>query len=117
MSVSRIDSDGDWTFGQNKGNYISGSAQIAQNVVTGIRSYKNDWFLNTDHGIDWFNILGTRSNETTIKRELERVVLETVGVKSIEKLDIVVNTKREATITIEYTDIYNVSFAKEIGLV
>lgn len=116
MSVSKVDTEGDWTFGQNQGNYISKSAQIAQNVVTGLRSFKNDWLLDTDHGIDWFSILGNRNNEKTIRREIERMVLETPGVKSIEKLDIMTSSDREATIYLSYTDIYNESFSEQIGL-
>ena len=116
MSVRKLTTDGDWTWGQGRANYISNSAEIAQNVSTRIKSFKNDWFLDTGKNIDWFAILGNYATEQTMRREIERVTIETDGVKSIEKLDIVVGTDRKATINIEYTDIYNKSFRNEIGL-
>jgi len=116
MSVRKLDSGGDWTFGQGRANYLTKSDEIAQNVQTRIRSFKNNWFLDTDANIDWFAILGNYNNEQTIRREVERVTLETFGVKSIENIDIVTNDSRKATINLAYTDIFNESFLSEIGI-
>lgn len=116
MSVRALDSNGDWTFGQGRANYKTKSNEIAQNVVTRLRSFKNNWFLDTDANIDWFSILGNYNNEQTIRREIERVTIETDGVKSIEKIEILVDSSRKATISLEYTDIFEESFVKEIGL-
>lgn len=116
MSVRALDSDHDWKWGNGKGNYISKSAEIAQNVKTRILSFKNDWVLDTSVHIDWFAILGNYSNEATIRREVERVTLETLGVKSLDSLEITTDDARNAEITIGYTDIYNESFLLEIGL-
>jgi len=116
MSVRALSAD-DWTFGNGRANYLTKSKEIAQNVKTRLRSFKNNWFLDTDANIDWFAILGNYSNEQTIRREVERVTLETIGVKSIEKIEILTDDARNASIKLEYTDIFDESFQTEIGLI
>lgn len=104
MSVSRITDDGDWTWGQ----YVRGSKEVSQNVVTRIKSFKNDWFLDTDFGIDWFNILGNKSNEETIKNELNRVTANTDGVRVIKNIELDLNRQsRVASVIINYVDVFD----------
>lgn len=105
MRVSRLDSGKDWTFGKGPANYAINSEAIRQNVETRLLSFANDWFLDVTLNIDWFNILGNRNNEQTIKNEVTRVVLETEGVLTLDKYEIVVS-EREATIKIKFTDIF-----------
>jgi hypothetical protein len=116
MKVRRLDENGDWIFGQSLANYITKSAMVQQNVVTRIKSFKNDWFLDVDAGIDWWNILGSKNNEKTILRELERVILGTEGIRTIERLRIDGINKRDASITIIATDIYDQTFTENIGI-
>lgn len=108
MSVSRLDSDGDWTFGQGLAGYISGSNEIKQNVVTRIKSFKNDWFLDTDAEIDWFNLLSNRNTEESTKAQLSKTVLDTIGVNTLDSLFFQIDRQeRTAIIQLSYTDIYN----------
>lgn len=107
MSVSRLDSDGDWTFGQGVAGYISGSDEIKQNVVTRIKSFKNDWFLDTDAEIDWFNLLSNRNTEESTKAQLSKTVLDTIGVNTLDSLFFQIDRQeRKAIIQLSYTDIY-----------
>lgn len=117
MKVSRLDSDGDWTFGRGRANYISKSEAVRQNVATRLKSFKNDWFLDIDQGIDWINLLGRKGTEDQILREVERVTLETDGVMRVENIEIISdNTSRTATINYKITTIYDTSFEDEIGI-
>jgi Tfp pilus assembly protein FimT len=104
MRVSRLISD-DWAFGKGKANYAANSEAIRQNVKTRLRSFTNDWFLDVTKHIDWFNILGSKNNEETIKNEVTRVVLETEGVLTLDGYELT-STKREATINIKFTDVF-----------
>jgi hypothetical protein len=107
MSVSRLDSNGDWTFGQGLAGYISGSSEIKQNVVTRIQSFKNDWFLDTGAEIDWFNLLGNRNTEESTRAQLSKAVLDTVGVNTLDSLSFEIDRQnRQANIQLSYTDIY-----------
>ena len=118
MSVSRLDENGDWTFGQGLANYVRNSEEVSQSLVTRLKSFANDWFLDTRAEIDWFNILGNKNNEEIILREVERVARETDGVKTIDALQAAVNREdRTARIDISYTDIFNQSFQREIGVI
>lgn len=116
MKVRRIDADGDWTFGQGLANYITKAPMVRQNVVTRIKSFKFDWFLDVDAEIDWFNILGSKNNEKIILTEIERVTLATEGVRTIDRLRINSITKRDASIELIFTTIHDETFTEQIGI-
>jgi hypothetical protein len=61
MSTRALTSSGDWTFGAGAGNYLSGNAEVAQNISTRLKMFLNDCFFATDQGLDWFNLLGSKS--------------------------------------------------------
>jgi hypothetical protein len=117
MRVSAIDIDGDWTFGRGFANYKKDSSAISQSVVTRLRSFTDDWFLNVSAGVDWFNLLGSRNNETRVLRAIERTVLQTNGVIRIDRLRIVKRDQdRRVTINLTYTDVFNQSTADILEL-
>jgi len=116
MSVRKIDEDSDWTFGQGLGNYITKDNEIAQNVVTRIKSFKNDYFLDNTQNIDWLNILGVKNNESLIINEVRKVVQQTDGIQRVNDVSLLANNKRDATIQIDYDTIYNKNILKEVGI-
>jgi len=116
MTVRALDSNGDWTFGRSKAQLLSRSDEVAQNVVTRIKSFKDDWFLDIEAEIDWFTILGIKNNEQAIVDEISRVVLETEYVKRLVSVEVLSNVNRNATIQVEYVDIWDNKFLKEIAL-
>jgi len=107
MKVRRLTSDGDMTFGQGLANFATGSEAIRQNVVTRIKCFKNDWFLNTSEHIDWFNILGTKNNKNIILSEILRVTKETYGVIKVTKIELESESERNAIINLNFTTIYD----------
>jgi hypothetical protein len=116
MSVSGLTAAGDWRFGQGKAVYIKRSDEIAQNVVTRIRSFTNDWFPDVNDGLAWFEMLGSKGQRARILRELEQTVLRTEGVRTIEKLDIADLTARNATIEISYRDIFDRRLTRSVSV-
>lgn len=117
MRVSGLTSGGDWTFGRGKANYIAKAEAVRQNVQTRLRSFKNDYFADVEHGGDWFVIFGNRNNETQILREVERIVLQTEGVRSIDKLEIISrDANRHVTIELKYTDLFDQTFVEQVAL-
>ncbi|MCV0420122.1 MAG: hypothetical protein K5804_17915 [Microbacterium sp.] len=90
---------------------------MRQNVVTRLKSFTSDWFLDTDANIDWIDLLGRRGTREEILRDVERVTLATEGVTTITKLDIEVKTSsREASIMLAFGTIFDVDFEEEIGI-
>lgn len=109
MRVSGLDRNGDWRFGRGRAVYLQDSAAIAQNVVTRLRSFQRDWFLDIGAGIDWITLLGRRNSRNRITREVERVVLDTEGVLRLTGLNVSHDTQaRRAIITVSYEDIFGV---------
>lgn len=110
MRVARIDKNSDWTFGRGKANYLRQSKAIAQNVKTRLRSFERDWVHNVAHGIDWVNLLGNLGTERRILRAVERTVLQTEGVVSVSRVEIIQrNANRGVTIEFDYKDVFNES--------
>jgi len=112
MKVSKITADGDWSFGKGRANYATNTDAVRQNVVTRIRSFTNDWYADINHGINWFGLLGSKSNEQSILRAIEKIVLETPGVSTITVLRILgVDKNRPATIELNFTTLFQQSVA------
>ena len=117
MRVRAIDKNGDWTFGHSRNNYKTGIEAVKQNVVTRIKSFKNDWFLDGEANIDWWNILGRTSNETIIKNQVYQTVITTYGVTSIKKIEIKSDSlTRKAQIFIKIGTIYDEDVQIELGV-
>ena len=107
MSVRKLDKNGDWTFGQGLGNYIKNDDEIVQNVTTRVKSFKNDYFLDTEQYIDWLNDLAFKGNEDLIISNIRRVVAETNGILRVNDVSLLNNTNRNATININFDTINN----------
>ena len=103
MRVRAIDNEGDWLLGHK-----ADSAAIAQNVKTQILSLYNDWFLDFENGVRWFNYLSKNPNTDKMRDEIKRQILSVEGVSSLEILNININ-ERKATIEVQYRDIYDES--------
>jgi hypothetical protein len=108
VRVRALDSNDDWTFGKGRANYLTGTRAIAQNVKTRLRSFKNDWFLDVDHGVDWFELLGNLGTQRRLVRAVEKTVLETEGVVTVSRIEVIrIDVNRKATIEVDYKDVYN----------
>lgn len=116
MSVRALDKNGDWTFGRSKAQLLTKTDEVKQNIATRIKSFKNDWFLDVDAEIDWFNILSIKNNKSVIISEIERVTLATKNVKQVLNVEIVNVKGRSATIKVEALDIWDIRFLEEIAL-
>jgi hypothetical protein len=107
MRVRRLDAGGDWSFGSGRNSYANGSEAIAQCVKTRLLSLHNDWFLNRDDGIKWFNYLRKNPDLRAMEVELKSTVLKTFGVDTLLSFDIKIpEGMRTAVITVVYLDIY-----------
>lgn len=116
MKVRQLDKNGDWTFGNSQNNYINKKEALKQNVVTRIKSCKNDWFLDSEANIGWWDILGIKNNEGIIKNQVYNTVVATYGITSIKNIDIQIDSvTRKATIKIDLKTIYD-DVSLEVGV-
>ncbi|MGE9550436.1 hypothetical protein ACQPT2_04255 [Erwinia amylovora] len=107
MRTRRLDGNGDWTFGRGKASYASKSECVRQKVATRLRSFKQDWFLNQDHGSDWLGNMARRGTRVKLESDMRSCILETDGVKTLTAFATqYVPKTRKLTVTATFTDIY-----------
>ena len=110
MRVSGLDKNLDWRFGKGRAAYKTNAKAIEQNVLTRLRSFLGDWYLDTEIGIDWLKLLGNLGTEKRILRSVESTVMQTEGVLSIQELKIIgQDSSRGVKIRIRYTDVFGAS--------
>jgi hypothetical protein len=118
MRVAGLTAAGDWRFGKGRAVYLRRSEAIRQSVVTRLRSFVDDWFADIDAGLPWIEMLGTRNNETRILREIERTVLQTEGVRSIQRLRLTgIDQDRGATIELSIVDIFDQRLDETVSVI
>jgi hypothetical protein len=115
MRVRRNTPTGDWAYGRSLRDYATGEEAIRQNLVTRIKSFQFDWYLDTSAHVDWFDLLGRKGTQEEIKREVERVAIATDGVVKVDKLELI-KLNRQATIHMEVTTIFNRQLAIDLGI-
>tara|TARA_Y100001963_G_scaffold17759_1_gene21922 strand:- start:19761 stop:20111 length:351 start_codon:yes stop_codon:yes gene_type:complete len=97
MTVRAIDQNNDWTFGKGKNNYKFGVAEIAQNIKTRLQSFLGDCFFETNAGIDWFNLLGSKS-VLKLRLQVSAVILNTKDVDEVIEVSFEAIEKRKLVI-------------------
>lgn len=107
MAVAGIDKSGDWIFGRGFGSYRTKSKEISQNVVTRLRSFTNDWFLDITHGNEWLDIFGSVNNQSRLRLQVSKTIIETEGVVQLKSIEVTNGGDRRAIINATYLDIYN----------
>jgi hypothetical protein len=117
MSVRAITSSGDWTFGCGRADYMTQSKEISQNVVTRLRSFTNDHFINVSAGNNWLQLFGSLGQQDKILRAVEASVMQTLGVVSISNIELTnLDYNRRATIKITYSDVYSQTIEQSVNI-
>lgn len=105
MITRGTDSGGNWLFGKGRNDYKKNLDACAQNVGTRLRSFLGDCFFNLEHGLDWFNLLGSR-NLIGLRLAITSQILNTPDVTRVVELFINVSETRKITIQYEVDTIY-----------
>lgn len=108
--------NGDWTFGRGLQGYVSDADAIVLNVKTRLKSWIGDCFFDQKMGIDWQNRLARFDQRETLSSEIQKMILETDGVLSIDRLDWSMNDRVfSANYTINTVYSKSMSDVLEIG--
>lgn len=109
MKYRRLDENGDYTFGNNEGNFLYDNDAVAQAVKTKILLFYQEWWENLSIGIPFFqSIAGKVSNNNlkmTITLLLKDRILEIQEVTSVDNIEINISN-RVLSIVIDLTSIY-----------
>lgn len=101
MRVRGVDALNDWTFGKGKSDYKTGVNAVAQNIKTRLQSFLADCFFEVDAGIDWFNLMGSKSI-IELRLKISATILNTPEVISLVELSFNLSPNRRI-ITITYS--------------
>jgi hypothetical protein len=91
MIFRSIDGVGDWLLGKGKSSYQYNNGAIALNIQTTLLSFLNDCFFDTQAGIDWIRLLGTKATENEIKLSVRAAILKCYGVVRVNSVNIYYN--------------------------
>lgn len=113
MIVRALDSNGDWTFGQGKQNYLSGQQAIAQCIQTRTLSFLNNCPWAMSFGIDWITLLGKTNTLTQIQLNVRSMILQTFGVLRINYLSVSF-INRQLSMVFNIDTIFTKNFNQEL---
>jgi hypothetical protein len=84
MRVRAQDANGDYTFGQGSANFLVNSPQAVQQLVlTGLRLFQREFFLNTSAGMPWFQDVIGSGKQRLYDSAIQNQILGTIGVTAI----------------------------------
>ncbi len=105
MIVRALDSDGDWTFGKGKSDYLKENAAIGQNVQTRLKSFLGDCFFDLQAGIDWWNLLGSKNIQGLIL-SVKTMILNTEGVTKLLELSTELDDNRLQSLSYSMSTVF-----------
>lgn len=106
MIVRRIDLAGDFTFGAGKNDYLTNNKAVGQSIATRLRSFLGDCFFDTEAGLDWFTLLGSKNQSGTILAQ-KMTILNTRDVTQLVELSSVLLPNRSFRTTYSATTVYS----------
>jgi hypothetical protein len=84
-----LDADGDILIDADGLHFVSGLEGVAQLCRIALQLFKEEWFLNQDAGMPWFQeILGEKFNEALVRQRVSETLLKVTGVIAITSLKI-----------------------------
>ncbi|AOY96842.1 hypothetical protein BKK79_36110 [Cupriavidus sp. USMAA2-4] len=107
MRYRKLDADGDYVFGNQQADfYVNSPDAVAQAVVTRLRLWQGEWFLDTTAGTPWNQVLGKYAGGT-YDATIRQRVLGTQGVQAITDYSSTVDSEaRTLTVSVTINTIY-----------
>lgn len=101
MIVRALTATGDWTYGKGLNDYKFGLQAVAQSIQTRLSSFFGDCFFDTNAGIDWLNLLGSKE-ELALQLSVAATILNTPNVVSLISSSVTSNS-RNRTLLLQYS--------------
>jgi hypothetical protein len=84
MRYRKLDADGDYVIGSGKDFLINSPEAVAQAILTRLKLWRGEWFINTADGTPWTQeILGKRQRGKSPDGAIKKRILQTEGVTEI----------------------------------
>ena len=116
------DSNGDYTLGRGDSGWLSGSAAVAQAIVTNLKLLLGEWWEDVNNGLPlWQSILGqpgSEVNKLSIDNIIRERILETNlnGTKLVDSLDDYEGKYDPSTRSYSFTAIVTTIYSESISI-
>jgi hypothetical protein len=104
---------GDYVFGNSTLFLVDTPEAVAQAVMTRLRLYAGEWFLDLREGLDLNMVLGY-GTQVTRDREVQQRIIETTGVLRIVSYSSNVESNRTFRVTCTIDTIYGPTTISEV---
>jgi hypothetical protein len=113
MIVRALDNNGDWTYGNSF--FKRKDDAVMQSIKTKLQSWKGDCFFDLQAGVDWTNIIGSKSanNKALAIADIKRVIAQIDAIITID-LDFDILKDRSLTVSYTVTTIYKTIISREV---
>lgn len=92
MRYRKLDSNGDFVFGNGLMDFYQNSPEaVGQSVLTRLKLWVNEWFLNVEEGTLWLQGILGKQQQSTIDTIIRSRILETEGVTDITAYDSIID--------------------------
>ena len=92
MRYRELDDNDDMQFGSQQGNFLKDSPEaVAQAVLTRLRLWVGEWFLDTNEGTPFEQAMLGAGKLATIEPAIRERILETQGVIEITSFELIWN--------------------------
>lgn len=109
MAVVRaLDANGDFTFGNSKGNYMTGISALKQNIVTRLKEHTGNCFFDKDSGINYDYFLTTKNKENELLNSIKLRILQTEDVREVIDVSLANVGNRSVIIRCTINSIYGI---------
>lgn len=92
MLSRRLDENGDYSFGQNNNDFISGIDAVAQNIKTKLSLFQGEWWEDQNDGLPVFQAIIGQFNIENVKIAATRLITERImqveSVISVEEMNV-----------------------------
>jgi hypothetical protein len=89
--------DGDYVFGQGGRNFlVDSSAAVAQLILTGLRLWRGEWFLDKNAGVPWTTAVIGKNTKQFYDLVIQNQIAFTIGVQSIERYNSVLDADQRS---------------------
>lgn len=80
--------------GQNDLAMIEGRDEEVQTIERILTTNKGEWFLNMEHGLDYWAILGKGRDKESIKLAIIEAIMQEERVERVEEIDVKIDESR-----------------------
>ncbi len=102
MMTFKLDANGDRIITSGSAVMVSDGNCLAQRLQNAIRLDKGSWFLDTDKGIEWMEILQYKSvSKRAIYSRILNILQSDSEVKAVESIKITAD-RSERTMTVDF---------------